>query len=242
MCQSPKQVICKRCDTLFTPSKGFKTMCSHECKYNKRVVSEEAVQKRASKLSRKVKFTCQNDGCGIEFEDKPSSKRKYCSPSCSSKHRMNKPEFKAKARERAIKQGLGGNVSRGMHGYYTSPTAGEVFLESSYEFSVAEALDAAGVRWIRPSKKNAFVYSYPEENKERRYFPDFYLPDHDVYLDPKNDYRIKQDMRKIRLVAQTHKVRVIVLEKEKLDWPSIASLIGLNKTLSSFASMIKKAA
>lgn len=175
MCQSPKQVACKRCDTLFTPSKGFKTMCSHECKYNKRLVSEEAVQKRASKLSRKVKFTCQNDECGIEFEDKPSSKRKYCSPSCSSKHRMNNPEFKAKARERAIKQGLGGNVSRGMHGYYTSPTAGEVFLESSYEFSVAEALDAAGVRWIRPSKKSAFVYSYPEEDKDRRYFPDFYL-------------------------------------------------------------------
>lgn len=242
MCQSSKQINCKRCDTLFTPSKGFKTMCSHECKYNKRVVSEEAVEKRASKLSRKISFICQNDLCGIEFSDKPSRKRKYCSASCSSKHRMNDPEVKKQARERAIKQCLGGNVSRGMHGYYTSPTAGKVFLESSYEFAVAKSLDASGIRWIRPSKKNAFVYEYPEENQQRRYFPDFYLPDYNVYLDPKNDYRIKKDMRKIRLVAQTYKVRIIILEQEKLDWSSISSLIGLNKTLSSFAKMIKQAA
>ena len=242
MCESAKQVNCKRCNTLFTPSKGFKTMCSHECKYNKRVVTEDAVAKRASKLSRKVTFTCQYDACGIEFQDKPSSKRKYCSPSCSSKHRMNDPSFKAKARERAIKQGLGGNVSRGVHGWYESPFAGRVFLESSYEFDVAKELDENGIKWIRPSKKDAFVYQYPEEDKERRYFPDFYLPDYDVYLDPKNNYRIKQDMRKIRIVAQTHKVRVIVLEKERLSWSDIGALIGVNKKLKSFADRIRQAA
>jgi hypothetical protein len=239
MCKSDNQINCKRCDTPFIPSKGFKTLCSHECKYNKRVVSEEAVQKRASRLSKKITFTCQNDTCGVSFQDKPSSRRKYCSLSCSSKHRMNNPDVKLKLRERAIEQGLGGNVSRGMHGYYISPTAGKVFLESSYEFEVAEELDRNGIRWIRPSKKDAFVYEYPEENKKRRYFPDFYLPAYDVYLDPKNNYRIKKDLRKIRLVAQTHKVRVIVLEKEKLDWDSISALIGINKTIKSFASRIK---
>lgn len=241
MSHSDKQVTCKQCDKLFTPIKGFKTTCSHECKYSKRPISKEAIQKRAKKLSRKVTFTCQNDECAVSFQDKPSSKRKYCSPSCSSKVRMNDPAVKEQARQRAIEQGFGGNVSRGMHGYYTSPFAGTVFLESSYEFAVAKELDEHGIRWIRPKKSDALVYSFEEENKTRRYFPDFYLPDYDVYLDPKNKYRIKKDMRKIRLVAQSYKVRVVILNEHQLSWADISSIIGLNKTMGSFANRIRQA-
>lgn len=237
MCET-HQVNCKVCNTLFTPSKGFKTTCSHQCKYT-RPENKVANMKRSLKLSKKVTFTCLNDSCGVVFQDKPSSKRKYCSPSCSSKHRMNQPEQKKRARELAIEQGLGGNVSRGMHGYYDSPSAGRVFLESSYEFKVAEELDKNGIKWNRPSKKDAMVYQYPEENKIRRYFPDFYLPEYDVYLDPKNNYRIRQDMRKIRLVSQKYKVRVIILPSDQLDWDSISTIIGINSPMKIFSQMIK---
>ena len=223
MCQSTNtqstKVTCKRCTKRFTPSKGYKNFCSDSCKYSKRPVSREAVEKRAAKLRKPTLFQCQNKECGVKFYDKPSAKRKYCSPSCASKVRTNNPEFKRQARLRAIEQGFGGNKCRGHHGQYTSPTAGTVYLESSYEFKVAESLDAHGIRWIRPSKKDAFTYQLPNEDKLRRYEPDFYLPDYDVYLDPKNDYRIKKDRRKIRLVRETHQVKVILLRENELEWP-----------------------
>lgn len=213
---------CKSCKKTFTVKKGFVNFCSSTCR-NSRPANPMAVKLRADKLRKPTQYTCQNSECGISFIDKPSAKRKYCSPSCASKVRTNNPEFKKQARERAIKQGFGGNRCRGHHGWYTSPTAGRVYLESSYEFKVAESLDANGVRWIRPCKKDAFTYQLPNESRTRRYEADFYLPDYNVYLDPKNDYRIMKDKRKIRIIRQTYKIRLLVLNVGELDWPTIYS-------------------
>lgn len=211
---------CNRCQNDFEVRKGYAHYCSNVCR-NRRTLDATSLKKRADKLRKPVKYTCQNPECGILFIDKPSAKRKYCSPSCASKVRTNNPDFKRLARERAIKQGFGGNRCRGHHGWYTSPTAGRVYLESSYEFKVAESLDSYGVKWIRPSKKDAFHYQLPDETRVRRYEADFYLPDYDVYLDPKNEYRIIKDKRKIRLVRQTYKIRLLVLTEIELDWPTI---------------------
>ena len=38
-------------------------------------------------------------------------------------------------------------------------------------------------------------------NKTRRYFPDFYLPKYDRYLDPKNPYCMKQDEEKLKIIS-----------------------------------------
>jgi hypothetical protein len=108
---------------------------------------------------------------------------------------------------------MGGNKNNKAYGWYTSPSAGAVWLESSYEYKVAKSLDDNNINWIRPP--------YISYNETKKYFPDFYLPDYDVYLDPKNDYLIEMDRDKIQSVMEQNSVIVIIIPKDKLNWKSI---------------------
>ena len=60
-----------------------------------------------------------------------------------------------------------------------------VMLDSSWEEALAKRLDEIEVDWIRPEKPIPYVAA---DGKTHNYFPDFYLPDYDLYLDPKNPY------------------------------------------------------
>ena len=95
-----------------------------------------------------------------------------------------------------------------------------VWLESSYESIVARELDKNGIEWIRPK-----YLKWNDDGQIRRYLPDFYLPKYDVYLDPKNDFLIKKDARKINLAIEYNAVRIIILNKSQLLWEEIAKLV-----------------
>jgi hypothetical protein len=75
----------------------------------------------------------------------------------------------------------------------------EVWLDSSWEVRISELLNVLNIRWIRPK----FIKWVDSTNKVRRYFPDFYLLDYEVYLDPKNPYCMKQDTEKLEVVSKT---------------------------------------
>ena len=81
--------------------------------------------------------------------------RKSCSPECT----------KIIGSITAKRTGLGGNKNNKAHGYYTSPTAGTVWLESSYELKVAQELDNHNIAWSRPSY---FNYTLNEQTKKRK--------------------------------------------------------------------------
>lgn len=95
-----------------------------------------------------------------------------------------------------------------------------ITLDSSYESKVARSLDQNNIRWIRPKS-----LKWNDNGQIRRYIPDFYLTDYDVYLDPKNDFLIKKDARKISLTEQYNNVRIIVLDKNHLEWEQIIALV-----------------
>lgn len=80
----------------------------------------------------------------------------------------------------------------------------EVLLESSWEVEIANFLIQNNIKWIRPK----FIKWIDSLGKTRRYFPDFYLPDYDLYLDPKNPYCMKRDKEKIEIISS--KVSLIV--------------------------------
>lgn len=126
-------------------------------------------------------------------------------------------EFSKKALERNFGTQ---NRNRYAHGYYTSPSAGTVWLESSYEFMVANILDENGIKWIRPSPLD-----YILNGKTKRYFPDFLLCDFKIYLDPKNDYLISQDTEKISLVIEQNNVNIIVLPIQNITTDYILTII-----------------
>lgn len=95
-------------------------------------------------------------------------------------------------------------------------------FESSWEYELAVDLDKYNIVWNRPSP---LLYK-DINNQTRRYYPDFYLPEYNIYLDPKNDYVKKLDASKILQVQSQNKVTVILLGKSQLNWDTVKKLIG----------------
>lgn len=211
---------CKQCGAAIPYDKRRNNFCSSSCsaKHNNKNRSEcgwqqsEYQKSIASINSRnrvKPKTICKFSHCEICDKVIINAHKKSCSIECRrlifKRIATNNPNF-------------GGNKNNRAYGWYDSPTAGKVWLESSYEYKVATSLDDHNIRWVRPS-----YLPYTLHGKKYKYFPDFYLADFDVYLDPKNDFLIKKDQEKISAVQQN--VKLFVLNKEQLDWMFIKPLI-----------------
>jgi hypothetical protein len=169
-------------------------------------IGENKLGEKISKYYLKPK-KCKECGNIIFFENKNQS---YCSDECRGK------KWKYVAMKISC---IGGNKNRNSL-WYNSSIAGKVFLESSYELKVAKELDENKIEWMRPK----FMF-YEINNKKKRYFPDFYLIEYDIFLDPKNDFLIKQDMEKINLVQEQNNVRILILDKNLLSWDKIKVLL-----------------
>jgi hypothetical protein len=57
-----------------------------------------------------------------------------------------------------------------------------VLLDSSWEEALAKRLDELHIEWERPKP----IQWVDSNGRTRNYFPDFYLPLYQLYLDPKN--------------------------------------------------------
>lgn len=88
---------------------------------------------------------------------------------------------------------LSGKIGHTTHPEHVCKDGKKIVLGSSWEKQIAVFLDENNIEWIRP-KSLDYV---DESGKSRKYFPDFYLPDYDIYLDPKNPMKIKVDQHKL---------------------------------------------
>lgn len=104
-----------------------------------------------------------------------------------------------------------------------------VMFDSSYEIQVVSSLDENNVLWEKPSR-----FSYTDNSGvHHTYTPDIYLPEYDVYLDPKNDFLIEnvnpnlgfKDTDKIKWVQEQNNIRVIIVDKNHLSWDKIKTLL-----------------
>lgn len=107
-------------------------------------------------------------------------------------------------------------------------------LDSSYELTVAKELKDHNINFeIHP---NGLIYT-DGEGKTRTYFPDFYLIDYDVYLDPKNDFLLSDKYKyhglttkeKIDRVQKENDVIVLLLDKSSLTFDKIMECINAVK-------------
>lgn len=92
----------------------------------------------------------------------------------------------------------------------------ECTLQSSYELEFSKILDENNIKWIRPS---FLKYS------DKKYFPDFYLPQFNVYFDTKNDYLIIKDAQKIASVIQENNIKLFIIRKDQININHILSII-----------------
>ena len=72
-----------------------------------------------------------------------------------------------------------------------------ILLDSSWELALAQRLDELNVKWERPNP----IKWVDTKNVTHNYFPDFYLPEYDLYLDPKNPIAFESQKEKISIIA-----------------------------------------
>ena len=91
-----------------------------------------------------------------------------------------------------------------------------VTLQSTFELLCSKLLNELNIKWIRPK---AIKYD------NRNYFADFYLPDFDVWLDPKNNYKAQLDAEKIEKVINQNNIKLFVLLEHQLTKDYLLTII-----------------
>lgn len=76
-------------------------------------------------------------------------------------------------------------------------------FDSNWEIEMAILLDKNNIIWEQP--KIAVLWK-DNMGKERKYFPDFFLPDYNIFLDPKNPIVISKQKEKLDAVEKIIKL------------------------------------
>lgn len=214
----------------------YKIFCSHHCA-NSRIHTIEQNKKVSDKLkgrkltdvqSKRRKELFKNKIISNETRLKISNRlidfyknnpNERIKKSLASKGRIIKFETRRKMSLNAMKNEFGGKRNSKRYKYTNN---GEIItLDSTYELKVAESLDKNNIKWIRPK----FMLWTDKNGKQHRYYPDFYLTEYNVYLDPKNDYLLKIDSEKIKIIQEQNNINIILLNHLQLIWEEIYKLI-----------------
>lgn len=130
-------------------------------------------------------------------------------------------EYRSKVAKDAGCGGYRAKAGRSKKTYRVDSFGITVCLQSSFEAKLATILDTLQFRWIRPKH----LWYLDKLQQKRKYYPDFYLPELDIYLDPKNSYLIKIDNEKIALVRTQNKINLLVISEKELTETCIKSLL-----------------
>lgn len=97
--------------------------------------------------------------------------------------------------------------------YYKTKEGVDILLDSSWEEILARKLDSMNIRWIRPK----FIEYIDKNGEKRKYFPDFYLPEYDIYIDPKNRIAMEKQKDKIEILKNTIKNLLFLTSKGECE-------------------------
>jgi hypothetical protein len=96
-----------------------------------------------------------------------------------------------------------------------------VIMDSTWEIILAKRLDSINIKWERPKS----LKWIDDKGIEHNYFPDFYLPDYDLYLDPKNPYAYMIQSKKINILNQKYNNIKFLLSSDECKMFSIENYI-----------------
>ena len=109
---------------------------------------------------------------------------------------------------------------------YKKADGTEVVMDSSWEHICAAKLDEAGIKWER--SPNLILEYRTVRNRKRKYIPDFYLPEHDIYLEVKG-YWTDAARHKMKDVQSRNPVKILVLE-------SMPEVLSVRRLVENFLS------
>jgi hypothetical protein len=88
-----------------------------------------------------------------------------------------------------------------------------VMLDSSWEVRMAKKLDSEKILWTRPEP----IQYVDKEGLTRNYFPDFYLPEYNVFLDPKNPQAFLVQKDKIDCLTKQYDNIIFLHSIDEID-------------------------
>lgn len=160
-------------------------------------------ERTLKKLKSRIVKNCPH--CNLPFDlPHPKSKKMFCSKACAYK-RPNQGGFRE-------------NSTRLHRCVYNG-----VKMDSGSEKLLAEILDKNNIKWIKNSTK---FYPYQYSGKNKKYYPDFYLPDLKVWVEVKGLIYVEPWLtNKIQSVKDSGENIVMIFSKEiKEDY--VLKLIG----------------
>jgi len=116
-----------------------------------------------------------------------------------------KPKAKAKAKKKTRKKG----ELWSKRSLYTTVDGFDVMMDSTWEVALAKKLDELGIKWRRDE---SMILEYRTvRGRKRKYIPDFYLPDYDLYVEVKG-YWTDAARYKMKDVVERNQVEMLILE------------------------------
>ena len=109
---------------------------------------------------------------------------------------------------------------------YKKADGTDVVMDSSWEHICAMKLDEAGIEWQRDPGMTLEYRTV--RDRKRKYIPDFYLPDHDIYIEVKG-YFTDAARHKMKDVQLRNPVRILMLE-------SMREVLDVGRHVQSFLS------
>ena len=169
---------------------------------------------------KKIENTINCKYCGKQFFRRKAI-RIFCSCTCSGKY-LGEHVLKGKivtiaTREKLSKIATERNCGFIKTKFYKvfSPYQNKfVSLQGTYELKYAEYLNENNINWVRSKEMN--IQYMKDDGVNRNYFPDFYLPDSDEYVEIKG-YFFPKDKEKMETVVKQNPMKKIrMLFKEDL--------------------------
>lgn len=213
---------CAVCNTNLTYDQRNNKFCSRSCAAqitNLRRVGSKYKSKKGVGSKTTIKY-CICECCKVQFrwDSFHRGSKRFCSASCSKSFLFEKRSLLA------ISRGFGG-VRQSKQINYNG-----VKLGSTYELKLATILDKNNIIWQKPSRFKYTTYT----GKQSNYTPDFYLPEYNLYLDPKNDFLIHninpgnkvKDIDKIAWVVEQNKISVAIIDFKNITHEFIKKLVG----------------
>lgn len=213
-----KEIICPICKNSFTIKKHIKQIfCSHKCSAIHS--NQQRTEDYYIKLKNKTKIIDCNK-CKKKINVYVNSSLKACCEKCRleniklKKHDLvcvicnnlfkgrnktiktcSKKCLTSLNRQTSINNPNCGGFHSGKVFYYN-----KVAFDSTWEVEIAKFLDNKNIKWER--HKDLRIQYIDKKGINRRYYPDFYLPEYKIYLDPKNPYKLKLDKEKMGIVSK----------------------------------------
>jgi len=216
--QNPSK--CNYCNTAILYDKRNQKFCSSSCAASKTnssrgVRSVETRQKISESLKSLPRSPKKLNHCTVCNNLHPRN-TKTCSKDCLTKLRSSNGVLTSKNRI------FGGSTTKNKFPFITKDQS-VVYLDSTWEQRLAQSLDDNNVQWERPK--------FFRLSNGRRYTPDFYLPEYNLYLDPKANARQKRyedAISKIQIFENEFNVRCLIIsKKEDLNWNYIKNHLQL---------------